>query len=66
MEGKPNLVIGLTLEDLEPLKPGEGGHWMKVELGELGLDLQLILLVEESNEKLAEQIEKMKWTMTVN
>lgn len=66
MEGKPNLVIGLTLEDLEPLKPGEGGHWMKVSLEELGLNLQLVLLVEESNEKLAEQIEKMKWTMTVN
>ena len=66
MEGRPSLVIGLTLEDLEPLKPGEGGHWMKVDLEELGLDLQLTLLVEESNEKLAEQIEKMKWTMTVN
>lgn len=65
-DGTPSVLIGLTLEDVEPLKPGEGGYWLRVDLSDLGMNVQVTLMVGENNEALAEQVEKMKWTTTIN
>lgn len=65
-EGRANILLGLTLEDLEPLKPGNGGYWLRIDLQDLGVDFNLTLVVEEDLESLVYQFEKMKCPQTIN
>jgi hypothetical protein len=65
-EGKANVLLGLTLEDLEPLKPGNGGHWLRIDLQDLGVPFNLTLVVGEDLQSLVHQFEMMKCPQTIN
>lgn len=65
-DGKPCVLLGLTLEDIEPLKPGGGGHWLRIDLQDLGMELYVTLIVGENLEALVGQFDSMKSPQTLN
>lgn len=65
-DGKPCVLLGMTLEDLEPLKPGNGEHCLKIDLGDLGMELCVTLIIGEDLESLVGQFDAMKSPQTLN
>ena len=65
-EGVPVALVGVTFKDIEDLKAGNGAHHLKVDLRDLGLDLVFMLLVDENEEALSAQFEKMQCPTMVN
>lgn len=60
------VLLGMTLADLEPLKPEGGGHWLRVDLEDLGVGFDVTILVADDLEALTDQFERMKNPTMVN